>query len=188
MRRLYLEGRLDEFIDMRRFIHFAMPKEKQNWGATFWRVARQYFDFESVESEKRKCHELEESLLVPHMWRASLLNQQTERMQAMAEKSTEASYAEEIRWAFQNWPRFLKRKEGGGYKLVNAEELDKEAPSLGAVGLIQYAEQNLNQFQQLCAKVMAKVVEGTEEEKEDKHDRKSLDELDQLLDGLDDGA
>ena len=78
------------------------------------------------------------------------------------------SYADAMKCAFENWPRYIRVKKTGQNEYMREDEMHAKAPSLGAVGLLEYARQSLDKFQGLAARVLSKgsQAEVSEEEKD----------------------
>jgi len=185
LRRIFLERREDEFRSLRKTIT-AMGGSR-SFGTAFWPAARM-MGYEGKDWEKKRCLELEDQYELNSSARVMLLKKEEElqRRLVMAEldKEGESSYYEDVRWAFQNWPRFLRRKDGE-WKIIDEEELIRQAPSNGAYGLIIYALENLKEFQALAARVLAKaeVPEGKTEAEITKADL-GIDDLKRVVEGL----
>lgn len=189
MLRLFLEGRLEDFMQMRRFLYKCQPEGKKHWGSTFWQTAKMYFDYGDVYQEQERVYALQAQLSAPLEYLNHKLEEHRKGREAMENKENkqDLTYQEEVRWAFQNWQRYLTRRVGtknGGWHITDEARLAEEAPTLGAAGLIQYAADNMKDFQGLASRVLAKVADGTEDEKETHHSRKSIEELDALLENL----
>lgn len=182
IRRIFLEGKEEEFRQLRNMLY---RKETNNYGATFWIVAKQFFGYESKEAEIARCEELESELYLASQLRAKQLKEREEKrkhMQELAPQKDSTTYYEAVKWAFENWPLYLERTSGGGYQPRDEEKLRKECPSPGAYGLILYARDNPKEFQNLCTKVLGKidVLEREAEASETKVDA-GIDELKRAL-------
>jgi len=156
LRRVYLEGRLDDFIALRRqLIKSGVAKDFLN---SFWPAARsEYFGFSSVDEEKKKCKRLERRERKQQKTGGEILMEAEVKKNEKFTYDEDVSYYDSVKWAFENWPKYIKQR-GDESIIVNEGQMRKEAPSLGAVGLIEYARQSLDKFQVIAARVLAKTA------------------------------
>jgi len=145
--------------------------------------------FEGTEYERKRCSEIELENAIGHAVRIDQLQRHEEAQRRMAVEAVnndkpESSYYNDVKWAFTNWPRFIV-KGPEGWTVTSEEELQAQAPSTGAYGLILYAADNLKEFQTLAARVLAKAeqIEGKTEDELKKADT-GLDELKRVAAGL----
>lgn len=179
LRRVWLENKLDEFNGTRK----AIAKSYGSYSQTFWPVAKEFFGFKSQKAEMARCKELEAGIDFNSAARAAeIQNLDIHRNHLMQKRDDEAmSYVEEVRWAFRNWPRYVKR-EGDSFTLRDEGEMQQAAPTTGCIGLLYLALQNLSQFQNLCAKVLGKQDSIDQEDAEsDLSADDTLDDLEAVL-------
>lgn len=105
------------------------------------------------------------------------------------EYDQDISYYDSVKWTFENWPKYIRQHANGPATLVKEAEMRRNAPSLGAVGLIEYARQNLKDFQSLVARVLAK---GSQADSSDDSEKgvvcdDGIDDLKKVLQSLKEG-
>lgn len=185
LRRLYLEDKLGLFGE---FCRAADPDGKLDYQKVGWKIARKHFKFKSQASERERCEALEESRDEEVRRRASIIwDEEAERnggSPPVFGGGRESSYVDDVRWCWEHWPTYVRRRGKGEWALAREKELMEQAPSQGAYGLILFAQEDLKQFQSLCRSVLTK-VEATQEAitEEQKIDR-SLEKLRAVVEGF----
>lgn len=101
------------------------------------------------------------------------------------EYSDDVSYADAMKWVFENWPRYIRVKKAGANEYMREKEMEEKAPSLGAIGLLEYARESLDKFQALAARVLAKGSQAeVSEEAKDIICDEGVDDLKRVLQSL----
>lgn len=72
---------------------------------------------------------------------------------------SDPDYPAAVRWVSENWVRFIRVMDGKPNRLINKQKMSHEAPNKTAVGLMVWACGNMNKFQEIASRVLAKPQE-----------------------------
>lgn len=182
LRRVYLEGRLDDFLGFQN--QMIESGVADTWKRAFWPAAQnEIFNYSDVEGEKEKCRVLE---ALDKKNRSEELMARKRRSEEKHEYDENVSYFDSVKWAFENWPTYVS-KRGDENVIINEAAMRRSAPSRGAVGMIQFACDNLKEFQALCARVLSKnqqEINPDENPNRDEIKDSGTEDLEAILKGL----
>jgi hypothetical protein len=167
-RRLFLEGRVEEFESMCRGL--LDGKVFTHKGQVVAYVAKKYFNYVSMEREQEICKEIEtdadgkygEQLRAAVLEGAEIADENfEERYMAREPVVGDDTFFSAHHWAFTNWVRYIRKGHEGGME-VDQERLFNDAPDPAAIGLVYFASQDLKSFLAQCTKVLQKISEEPE--------------------------
>lgn len=134
----------------------------RNYKSVIYQLCRDEFAFRAAENEER--------------------NKLMAKIEAETKGKPKRSYADDVRWLYENWARVIQKDPGDGKYKVNLYAL-KKCPSKGIVTLAEWAKDNQGDFlTKLCAKYLVeKKEEGNGTASEQINDDPGRDELDEFM-------